>query len=97
MVDSSFEHAPLNRYEIVGRLGRIVVEHAFRPDDEPGRIDLFRGTDHSVEQVPPANQFAHEADHFARSIRAHRLLEPAEDGVAQARTIEALYASAEAR
>ena len=96
MVDSSFEHDPINRYEIVGRAGRIVVEHAFRPDDEPGRIDIVRGTEHSVEEVPPANPFALEADHFARSVRAGRLLEPAEDGVAQARIIEALYASAEA-
>jgi D-xylose 1-dehydrogenase (NADP+, D-xylono-1,5-lactone-forming) len=95
MVDSSFQHAFVNRYEIAGPGGRIVVEGAFRPDDRPGRIDIHRGTDHSVEDVPPANQFGLEADHFARSVRAGRLLPPAENGVAQARVIEALFASAE--
>jgi xylose dehydrogenase (NAD/NADP) len=95
MVDSSFQHAFTNRYEIAGPGGRIVVNGAFRPDDQPGRIEIHRGTDHSVEEVPPANQFALEADHFARSVRAGRLLPPAESGVAQARVIEALMASAE--
>jgi D-xylose 1-dehydrogenase (NADP+, D-xylono-1,5-lactone-forming) len=96
MVDSSFSHAFRNRYEVTGPLGRIVVEGAFRPDDQPGRISIFLGAEHTVEEVPPANQFAHEADHFARSVRAGRLLPPAENGVAQARVIEALLASAEA-
>jgi predicted dehydrogenase len=96
MVDSSFVHAPLNRYEIAGPEGRIVVERAFRPDDSPGRIDVYRGSEHAVESVPAANQFANEADHFARSVRAGTLLPPAENGVAQARTLEALYAAAEA-
>ena len=94
MVDSSFAQLPMNRYEIAGTEGRIVVERAFRPDDQPGRITVFRGTDQTVEDVPPANQFAYEADHFAASVRAGRLLPPAEDGVAQARVIDALYASA---
>ena len=96
MVDSSFEHAFLNRYEIAGPKGRIVVEGAFRPDDSPGRIDVYRGSEHSVETVAPANQFGCEADHFARSVRAGRLLAPAENGVAQATVIEALYAAAQA-
>jgi predicted dehydrogenase len=96
MVDSSFEHAFVNRYEIAGREGRLVVERAFRPDDAPGRIDVYRGAEHSVETVAPANQFGCEADHFARSVRAGRLLPPAENGVAQATVIEALYAAAQA-
>jgi len=98
MVDSSFVHASINRYEIAGPDGRLVVERAFRPDDAPGRIDIYRGSDHSVEvaTIPPANQFANEADHFAHCVRAGKLLSPAEDGVAQARALEALYAAAEA-
>jgi xylose dehydrogenase (NAD/NADP) len=94
MVDSSFQHAFTNRYEIAGPGGRIVVEGAFRPDDKPGRIEIHRGTEHVVEHVPPANQFALEADHFAHSVRAGHLLPPAENGVAQARVIEALLTSA---
>jgi D-xylose 1-dehydrogenase (NADP+, D-xylono-1,5-lactone-forming) len=94
LVDSSFQHAFTNRYEIAGPGGRIVVNGAFRPDDRPGRIEIHRGSDHAIEDVAPANQFALEADHFARSVRAGRLLPPAENGVAQARVIEALLASA---
>jgi predicted dehydrogenase len=95
LVDSSFVHAPLNRYEVAGPAGRIVVEPAFRPDEAPGRIAIYRGSDHRVDEVPPANQFANEADHFARSIRAGTLMPPAENGVAQAKALEALYAAAE--
>ena len=96
MVDSSFAHVGLNRYEIAGPEGRIVVDRAFRPDDAPGRIELYHGSEQRVESVPPANQFANEADHFARSIRAGTLLPPAEDGVAQARALESLYSAARA-
>ena len=95
MLDSSFKHVSVNRYEIAGPLGRLVVERAFRPDDAPGEIQLFRGSEHTVETIPPANQYAHEADHFARSIQAGTLLPPAEDGVAQARALEALYSAAQ--
>ena len=94
LVDSSFQQAGKAEYEIVGREGRLIVDRAFRPDAQPGRITLFRGGKHKVEEVKPANQFAAEADHFAKSVRAGRLLAPAEDGVAQARVIEALYESA---
>jgi D-xylose 1-dehydrogenase (NADP+, D-xylono-1,5-lactone-forming) len=94
MVDSSFLHALVQRYEIHGPEGRIVVERAFRPDDAPGRIEIHRGSSSTAESVPPSNQFANEADHFARSIRAGTLLPPAENGVAQARVLESLYASA---
>jgi predicted dehydrogenase len=78
-----------------GSEGALRVDRAFRPDDEPGRILIIRPNAEPVlEETEPANQFANEADHFARSIRARKLLPPAEDGVAQARIVEALYTSA---
>ncbi|HEY3058827.1 MAG TPA: Gfo/Idh/MocA family oxidoreductase [Chloroflexota bacterium] len=95
LIDSSFGQAGQTEYEIVGTEGRIVVDRAFRPDARPGRIHVLRGQEQRTEEVAPADQFALEADHFARSIRAGRVLDPAENGVAQARVIEALYASAE--
>ena len=82
------------RYEVAGPEGRLLVERAFRPDNDAGVLRLIRGATEHVEEVPAANQFAAEADHFARSVRAGHLLPPAEDGVAQARVLEALYASA---
>jgi D-xylose 1-dehydrogenase (NADP+, D-xylono-1,5-lactone-forming) len=94
-IDSSFFRTPANVYAIEGSEGMLRVEKAFRPDDAPGRIHIVRANgEHRVEEVPPANQFANEVDHFARSVQAGQLLAPAEDGVAQARVIEALYTSA---
>ena len=95
MFDSSFRSAGHNVYTIDGPLGRLHVERAFRPDADPGRIVVSRpGQPDLVEEVPPANQFGLEIDHFVESVRAGHVLPPAEDGVAQARAIEALYASA---
>jgi predicted dehydrogenase len=94
-IDSSFLLAGKGEYEIHGSEGRITVDRAYRPDARPGRITVVRGQNERVEEVPLADQFAAEADHFARSVHAGHLLAPAEDGVAQARAIEALYASAE--
>jgi len=93
--DSSFRNAPQNMYSVEGPLGRLRVERAFRPDADPGRIVVSRPHQPDlVEEVPAANQFGLEIDHFVESLRAGRLQPPAEDGVAQARVIEALYASA---
>jgi predicted dehydrogenase len=94
-IDSSFIRAFSNYYILEGTEGTLRVEKAYRPDDEPGRIRIARTNAEPVlEETPPANQFANEVDHFARSIQMGSLLPPAEDGVAQARAIEALYASA---
>jgi predicted dehydrogenase len=93
--DSSFDRAPRNTYSVEGPLGTLHVERAFRPDDDPARIVVTRpGQADLVEDIPAAHQFALEIDHFAESVAAGRLLAPAEEGVAQARVIEALYASA---
>jgi predicted dehydrogenase len=93
--DSSFERAPVNTYSIEGTEGSLRVEQAFRPDSDPGRIWVSR-VDRSpwLVEVPAADQYALQIDHFAESVEAGRLLPPAEDGVAQARVVEAMYASA---
>jgi predicted dehydrogenase len=94
LVDSSFRQTFTHRYEIVGAAGRIVVPRAFRPDALPGRIEITTSAGEHIEESPPLNQYAAQVDHFASSVRAGRLLPPAEDGVAQAHAIEALYAGA---
>jgi predicted dehydrogenase len=94
VVDSSFRQSPQQEYQIVGSEGRLIVDRAFRPDAAPGRITIVHGQGQRSEEIPAADQYALEADHFARSIGAGELLAPAENGVAQARAIEALYASA---
>lgn len=95
MVDGSFDVSGPQRYEIVGFRGSIVVDRAFQPGSEAASFTVMRGDErHSVE-VRGIDQYALEADHFVQSVRAGRLLPPAEDGRAQARAIEALYRSAE--
>jgi predicted dehydrogenase len=95
LMEGSFDANGPQRYEVGGSLGTIVVEPAYNAaNDSPTILVNARG-DHRVVEVPRTNQFAEEADHFARSARAGRLLPPAEDGRAQARSVEALYRSAE--
>src|SRR5207237_3340404 len=90
VIDCSFRQSFQQEYEIVGTEGRLIVDRAYRPDARPGRITIYRGEEQRTEEVGPANQFALEVDHFASSVRVGKLLPPAENGVAQARVIEAL-------
>jgi predicted dehydrogenase len=95
LLDGSFDaHGP-QRYEIGGFGGSILVENAFQPGPDPAAITIVRGVERHTEEVPGVDQYALEADHFVQSVRAGRLLPPAEDGRAQARAVEALYRSAE--
>jgi predicted dehydrogenase len=95
VIDCSFDAADTRRYEVVGSEGTLLVERAFNPALDASHIRVTRGAEVRSDEVPPANQFALQADHFARSIQAGRLLPPLEDGQAQARAIEACYRSAE--
>jgi predicted dehydrogenase len=94
LVDGSFDVSGTQRYEIAGPKGTITVERAFLPGETPPPIHINAGGQRRTEDGPAAEQYALEADHFARSVRAGRLLPPAEDGVAQSAVIEALYQSA---
>jgi predicted dehydrogenase len=95
MVDGSFDVNGPQRYELLGSRGAIVVDPAFQPGPDPASFTVTRGGERHVVQVPVVDQYALEADHFVQSVRAGRLLPPAEDGRAQARAMEALYQSAE--
>ena len=93
LIDGGFE-ANSQRYEISGFGGSIVVERAFQPETAPSLITITCGGEQQVEEVPGVDQYGCEADHFVQSVRAGRLLPPAENGLAQARALEALYLSA---
>ena len=93
-IDGSFDASGTQRYEVAGAGGTIQVERAFLPGDGGGAVRINAGGEARVEAVPGADQYALESDHMARSVRAGRLLPPAEDGVLQAAVIEALYGSA---
>ncbi|MGE3268919.1 MAG: Gfo/Idh/MocA family protein [Chloroflexota bacterium] len=95
LIDGSFDAASTQRYEVTGFAGSIVLERAFQPETNPSQIIVRSGGEQRIEEIPGADQYGREADHFVRSVRAGRLLPPAEDGLAQARALEALYQSAE--
>jgi predicted dehydrogenase len=94
-IDGSFDVNGPQRYEIAGDRGTIVVDPCFQPGLDATTFTIVRGGERRLVDVPGVDHYACEADHFVQSVRARRLLPPAEDGRAQARAIEALYRSAE--
>ena len=95
VIDSSFQVGSGGRYEVAGPDGALVVERAFTPGSGPVTIRVATAREPRIEEIPGVNQYALEIDHFARSVQAGHLLPPAEDGVANAGVLEALYRSAE--
>lgn len=93
VIDCSFEVGSGGKYEISGTEGSIRVDRAFTPGDSAVTVQLAVNGRQN-EEIPGSNQYTHEVDHFVHSIRAGRLLPPAEDGVANTRVIEALYRAA---
>lgn len=95
VIDCSFEVGSGGRYEVAGPDGYIAVERAFTPGSGGVTIRIATAREPRTEELPGVNQYALEIDHFARSVQAGYLLPPAEDGVANARVLEALYLSAQ--
>ena len=94
VIDSSFEIGSGGKYEVSGPNGSVRVDRAFTPGDTDVTVRVATGNTQE-EVIAGTNQYAREIDHFVRSVRAGRLLAPAEDGVANTRVIEALYRSAQ--
>jgi D-xylose 1-dehydrogenase (NADP+, D-xylono-1,5-lactone-forming) len=93
--DAGFVFTDRHELEVVGDDARLVVAdpwHCRRP-----AIQLIRGNAVERIEIPVANSYQLEADNLAAAIRgeAAPLLGRA-DAVGQARTIEALYAAADA-
>ncbi len=93
--DSGLRLADRDDLEVVGEEGTLYLRdpwHCLSPG-----IDLQRGDEVERIAIPPANPYTCQADNFAAAIRGEA---PARlgraDAVDQARTIEALYAAAEA-
>jgi D-xylose 1-dehydrogenase (NADP+, D-xylono-1,5-lactone-forming) len=93
VLDASFAVGSGGSYEVSGPYGSIRLDRAFTPGDADVVVQVSAAGRES-EAVAGTNQYAREIDHFVRSVRAGRLLAPAEDGVANTRVIEALYRSA---
>lgn len=98
-IDCSFE-APFRCYlELLGDAGRIVVDSAFQPAENP--IFYFwksaeRDVPVEVVTCPTKNQYAAQLEDFAAGVRAGRLILPAENGWHNMLALEAILASAQA-
>ena len=93
--DCSFQAPLRQRLEAVGEDGSIVTEAPWRAD-WGGEMTLTRGESVERIELPDADSFRLQLENLAAAVRgdAAPLLDRA-DAVGQARTIEALYRSAE--
>lgn len=96
-IDCSFEAPFRCRAEITGTSGRMLLHHAFQPDQDAS-VQIWRSTKRDQPQevlsVRPANQFACEFEDFCRSIQAGLLLDPAENGLANMWVLNAVLSAA---
>jgi len=103
-IDCSFEQPFRCTYELVGTLGSIEVPDAFLPPDSPTARLLGRG---SAPDAPPSvntprlltfdgtDQYAEMVDAFGAAVfEGNRLPDPAEDGLAQMRGLDAILNAA---
>jgi xylose dehydrogenase (NAD/NADP) len=100
-IDCSFEQPFRCVYELVGTKGVIEVPDAFLPPTESPPLARLRtigapsstgarGDVAEVLEFDALNQYTAMIDAFAESVAAGRLLEPAEDGLAQMSAIQAI-------
>jgi predicted dehydrogenase len=89
----------LQRYSVVGSLGWAELNPAFAYRGLRLRTARSEGKMERVteEQLNQPNQFAREIDHFSQCVAENRMPHtPGEEGLADMRIIEQLYASAQA-
>jgi predicted dehydrogenase len=95
LIDCSFEQPFRCVYELVGTRGLIEVPDAYLPPAQP--IARLKGTGADQDLVfDGRNQYAAMVDAFALAVDddAHRLPDPAEDGLAQMAVLDAILAAA---
>jgi predicted dehydrogenase len=91
-----FDQAFCSQYELVGDRGRIVAERGFQVGEKGVRVMLYPDNDVPVvlAELPHVDQYAHEIAHFSACVLdPKKPLTPGENGVAQARIVEALRQS----
>lgn len=93
-IEGGFDQTFTIRYEIAGDEGVVMTERAYQPGDGPVTLAVRRGDDVRTETVSGANHYVREIEHFGACVRdPGRDLRPGEDGVAQARAVEAVLRS----
>jgi D-xylose 1-dehydrogenase (NADP+, D-xylono-1,5-lactone-forming) len=81
-------------YEVAGSGGLLRVPNAFLPGTADAEIQIARGTEHTTQSVPGAEQYRLMVEHFGDSAASGSPVDfPPEDAVRNARVIVALLAS----
>lgn len=97
LVDCSFEQPFRCALELVGTRGSIEIADAFLPAEHPTARLILDGKEPQVLSFDGKNQYGAMVDAFARSIAAGKLIDPAEDGLAQMKALDAILKQARGR
>ncbi len=90
-----FDRPFVTRYEITGTTGRVTAERAFQVGEGGVTVTVRAGESEVVEPWAHLDQYGLELAHFSRCVRDERKpLAPGEDGLDQARVVEAVRVSA---
>lgn len=90
-----FDQPFTTRYEIVGTEGSIIAERAFQVGENGVTLTIRTGDSERAEPFVHTDQYGLEIAHFSACVRdSDKSLTPGEDGLAQARVVEAVRISA---
>jgi predicted dehydrogenase len=94
-IDCSFEQSFRCSYELVGTAGSIEVPDAYLPPAQPvAHRKNPDGTPRETLRFDGTDQYAAMVDAFAAGVAGGALPDPAEDGLAQMRVLDAVLAAA---
>ncbi|HEX3658704.1 MAG TPA: Gfo/Idh/MocA family oxidoreductase [Pirellulales bacterium] len=89
LLDCSFECPYRNRLELVGTRAAVELPGGVQPSAAP-QIIVRKGAELEERSVPEGDQYREQVEIFCRSIATGRLIEPAEDGLANMRVLDAV-------
>lgn len=93
-IECGFDQAFTSRYEVAARAGVATAERAFQVGEAGVTITVRVGDETRTELLPHIEQYTREVVHFGECVRGPaNPLWPGEDGVKQARVVEALRRS----
>jgi len=94
LLDCSFECPTRNRIELVGTLGSLEFPEGVLPPIESQLI--FRHAEGvEIIEFPAADQYALQLESFCAAVAAGKLSDPAEDGLANMRVLDAIKLAAQ--
>jgi D-xylose 1-dehydrogenase (NADP+, D-xylono-1,5-lactone-forming) len=89
LLDCSFECPTRNRIELVGTLGALEFPEGVLPPPESRLVFRHAGGVEIVE-FPAADQYARQLEDFCAAVESGSLNDPAEDGLANMRVLDAI-------